>query len=67
MMIHQTFEKIFLDLAGPGAVEVLKPEEPAVDSHEQVDFAKLLRSSTKPDPLKARAKERATRLRAIAN
>jgi hypothetical protein len=34
MMIHQTFEKIFLDLAGPGAVEVLKPEEPEVDSHE---------------------------------
>jgi len=34
IMIHQTFEKIFLDLAGPGAVEVLKPEEPEVDSHE---------------------------------
>jgi hypothetical protein len=34
MMIHQTFEKIFLDLAGPGAAEVLKPIEPEVESHE---------------------------------
>ena len=34
IMIHQTFEKIFLDLAGPGAAEVLQPLSPEADSHE---------------------------------